>query len=264
MPTPYVKVLGERNCGTNVLSRTISSNFDVVVAPSNSPLSRKQRAFLGRAEPSRARRDELREVIRDYNHLRDLPIAGGWKHAAATQALVDQFLIRKSAIAVCILRHPASWAQAMHRHPFHALTDVPADFSFFIRAPWLARPRDELSDPLLASPLELLKAKAKSYGWLCRAYPRTVILRYQDLVLDPSTALLPLQKHLSQTTPEVVLPKAGVRGFIEGEVARNDFVEKARSTGYDMLAASDAAFLQELLEGSFLASMYDDAVLGDL
>ncbi|MEM9320598.1 MAG: hypothetical protein AAGA70_16560 [Pseudomonadota bacterium] len=256
MAAPVVKILGERNSGTNFLARCLSENFDAKVYPGGISLSQDQRAYLRRAEPERVRRGPLREALWDANHVRDLPRTGGWKHAAATNAFLTRFARSQNALVICIVRHPAAWLAAMHRNPFHAAAHVPARFSAFLRAPWVARPRDELAQPFLDNPAVLYRVKLASYAWLAEVHEATILLRYEDILANPDAAFAPVARHLPRRSAQYTLPQEGTRAFVPGETEATGFAERARRAGYGLLAPVDAAFLSDALRGSFADTLY--------
>jgi len=105
-------IFGERNSGTNYLQKIMLHNFDL-------------------------------KLTWEY----------GWKHwyikdhhprgrANTTTDAVGKISIQSSSdtLVIFIVRNPIDWLRAIHNNPYHA-ENVAADFSEFIRSPWICSTR---------------------------------------------------------------------------------------------------------------------------
>ncbi|MGR3714968.1 MAG: hypothetical protein ACU0A6_17815 [Shimia sp.] len=184
-----LKLLGERNSGTNVLEQLLQKIPDLQLYPSLPMLTWRDVAKFSRPWRALWNYRAAHEQTLDAWHLRDLPHTGGWKHAAPDEAFRDRFLNTHRPAVLIITRHPVSWLRSMHRNPFHTLTTVPTDFSTFIRQHWLCTHRDGLQPCELPDVLALYEAKLSAYAVLLNAYDNSALIRYEDLIQDPKSFL---------------------------------------------------------------------------
>jgi hypothetical protein len=254
--TTTIKILGERNSGTNFFELFLKQNFELNIAKNHGYLSARDRNYLEKAEPRREFKSQLREALRDNAHFRSVPNTGGWKHAAPTQRFLDEFATPRKALVLCLVRHPAVWLQSMHRNPFHALSYVSPNFSEFIRTPWACRPRDELINPFTASPLHMYLDKFAAYKWLAERHAQTMILRYEDILLAPQDAANRLTSFIPRLDGTLALPSKSARNFGVGHNNLQEYHEKARASSYDLLSKEDRDFVQEILLATELAKLY--------
>jgi hypothetical protein len=155
------KIYGERNTGTRFLSQLIKANFDV----------------------------ELTDRL-------------GWKHGRIN--LVPE---HDQVFCLTISKRPENWLVSMYRRPYemsrkstikvdfniqHRESPVQATFSEFIRAPWIAIPRDQVFYHTYPSLLELYHEKLRSYTHPLKRHH----IRYEELVANIASVLagLPLPR----------------------------------------------------------------------
>lgn len=254
-----LKILGERNTGTNFLHQIISENYNIKLFPNTSNLSKEQRNALPRSSSSEwTSRQASKEILRDDNHFLKIHENGGWKHAAVTENFVENFARPSGCAVICLVRHPASWSTSMHRNPFHGVAKVPRDYSSFLRAPWICVARDELSPSLQPSPLALYRKKIESYEYLKSVYENTAIVRYEDVLLntDPTFSRLGLQPF--QHTNKIDIPKSSSRNFGKGHLLLSGYQSKAKKPGYDQLSDQDRELILGELQGSLLLKLYPE------
>lgn len=253
-PRPSVKILGERSTGTNFLSRIIRENFDVELFPSSSGVKAEQTRALPSAWAGRwSSRRATKEAIQDHNHFVELPVNGGWKHAAATPRLVDEFLKPRQCVAICLVRHPVNWVRSMHRNPFHGVGRVPARFSGFLRSPWIGVGRDELGERWFETPLALYERKLSSYRWLTSVYQYAYVVRYEDVLFDPVRTFAALPIWQFRKSDDVMLPETSARSFGKEPLNLAAYKQKATAASYSELQAADRNFvLQALADGDLL------------
>jgi len=246
--TNGLKLLGERNSGTNVLEHLLQHIPDLHLFPSLPMLTWREVHRFRHPLSALWRYHAAREETLDHWHTRDLPISGGWKHAAPNYEFRASFLKPKQPAVLIMLRHPASWLRSMHRNPFHALTTVPADFSAFIRKDWAVTARDGVqSAPLPA----LYAAKLKTYADLLASYPNSALIRYEDLLSDPTATLTALG--LEGPAP-FALPADDPRAFAKPSNSTS-FGDRATAS-FDGLSAADRAFVRGCLDGSPASDLY--------
>ena len=230
-----IKIVGERSSGTNFASNVIQRNVDIFLFP-NAPGGHDDQAHLTRRSIfNLKRRRAIQEAVRDHQHHLSVPICGGWKHAAATDRLLNEFALVKAVAILFIVRHPVAWSDSMHRNPFHSLAPVPRSYSDFIRAPWICAARDELGERLLQSPLDLYARKFESYRRFVAAHPASAIVRYEDFLEDPAKVLQRCGLGQYLKDKPISLPSQSARTGGRGNLDLARYRDKAASTSYTAL-----------------------------
>lgn len=176
----YVKIYGERNTGTNYLTKLVESNFDV--------------SLLIGAFPRRLNHWPLKhEFIRDsffqltYNHTL------GWKHACLPSEQAIARSKHKDVAALALVKNPYSWLLSMYKRPYHGL-DNSLDFEEFITSPWPILKRENCPQKEL-NLVELWGVKNASYAKL-DVYPRGMLVKFEDLLENPQEVCLNIGKIL--------------------------------------------------------------------
>ncbi|KPA21663.1 hypothetical protein shim_23700 [Shimia sp. SK013] len=251
--TNGLKLLGERNSGTNLLTGLLTQVPNLKLFPSTPLLRQRDMPLYRRPWTAPLVYKAAHEATLDDWHLRDLPQTGGWKHAAPDAAFLKQFLEEFTPAVLIILRHPAVWLRSMHRNPFHALNPVPRDFSKFIRQEWLCVGRDSLERRILPNLPHLQAAKANAYSNLLSQYPNSSLIRYEDLASDPTGTLAKIGVALP---PRTELPGNDARGFARRQSSGTDYAAAARQARFDLLSPADAAFTREAQADSPLSAIY--------
>lgn len=158
-----VKIMGERNTGTRFLSALVKANFYV-------------------------------ELIEDY----------GWKHA-------KYHSIPRDVLVLTISKRPDAWLKSLYRRPYEMSrrssikvdyslmkdrSPVLAPFDVFIRARWMAIPRDRVCQREYITALDLYHEKLRSYVLPARRFH----VRYEDLVANVCAVLaaLPLPRRAGE------------------------------------------------------------------
>jgi hypothetical protein len=174
-----LKIYGERNTGTNYLSRLVDLNLEVRQLTGVIPgwLSSLQQWFRGK------------ELARDFyfslTYRRNL----GWKHSQVMP--VDE--MRKLRICtndlsfVTLTRNPYSWLLSMYKRPYHQYYARKPDLESFLTAPW-GRVRRENVSGEIAGPVELWNIKNASYIQLQGKLP-ALNLTFEALLESPEHAL---------------------------------------------------------------------------
>lgn len=252
--TNGLKLLGERNSGTNLLEHLLRQIPDLHLYPSLPMITWRDVLRFRRPLSAIWQYEAAREETLDDWHVRDLPTSGGWKHAAPTHPFSDQFLTPHQPAVLIIARHPADWLRSMQRNPFHALTRVAPDISDFIRQPWPCVARDGLAHAVQPDLPSLLAAKMRAYETLLQTYSNSSLIRYEDLALDPLATL----RQLGLPCPEALsLPMSNLRDFAKDHTSPPDFAARAAAAGYDNLPPQDAAFVKGALATSPLSALYE-------
>ncbi len=242
-----IKVMGERNSGTNFLEQTLAQNFDVSVLPRAMRPTKVQQFILTRRGTPNFLKPYLRERFSDWRHKKVLGENGGWKHAVISQNLVDQFIQPKDFLLICSIRHPVSWARSMHENPFHAMGKVPASFDAFISSPWKTRARDGLNNETLPSPLVLWAEKVSSYLEFAANFDNIHVVRYEDLLLKTQETFARFSSFLQPARQEMALPEGRMRDFVLQELSIEAYREKARTVSFNNLSPSQRDVLESFI-----------------
>ena len=261
-----LKLLGERNSGTNLLETLLRDHYDLHLYP-NTPIvgGKLIPTAPGGHIPEGIAGKAAREAVGDHLHYVQLPESGGWKHAAPDERFYREFILPRDPAVLILIRHPASWLASMHRNPFHRLVHIPDDFSRFIRQPWLTLPRDGLGPRQYDTIIDMLAAKALAYDRLTIRHENSAVLRYEDLAQDPQSTLATLG-----LTPRAPFssdrPAPDARPFIQprrrwwqlrrsAQPAR-DYRARAAQAGWNQLADKDRDFVLERLADSPLIQLF--------
>jgi len=175
---PLLKIYGERNTGTNYLTKLIRLNLSVVQLPGTIP--KWVRSLQNRLPGS--------EWVRDVYFFGAYPRNLGWKHAAARAP--DKLKNCLPGGPICFLtltKNPYAWLLSLHRMPYHQKNSSAGDFQTFLKTPW-ETVRRENAPRKLSSPVALWNLKNRSYLKLKAAAP-TLNIRYEDLLENPAAVL---------------------------------------------------------------------------
>lgn len=231
-----VKILGERNSGTNFLRASLKDNFQISLFPSTLTNSRFQKFLLTRAVIPLKTRTNMMEQMEEKWHRDQLHTTGGWKHAKITSRFIEGFFMQNECHAICTIRHPLAWARSMQNNPFNVIGDVSEDFDIFINAPWRTRLRDEMDCKVLPSLLVLWREKVSKYIEYAAQYENFHIIRYEDLLLKPEESFHQLSQFLPLKTETPQLPTRHIRPFVTNEDTKDAYLIKARTTSLSELS----------------------------
>ena len=169
----FIKIYGERNTGTNYLSKLIELNLEAEQLPSVAPqnILKLQRLFPGR------------EWIRDLYFHMSFNNNLGWKHCQVNHEKIKASrLYQKNRIAIITLsKNPYSWLLSLYRNPYHQHYTNKPDFKTFLQQPWKTVARDNIKTSL-DNPIQLWNMKNASY-----LQTDFLNLRSENLIGDPQT-----------------------------------------------------------------------------
>ena len=215
MPPPYprVKVLGERNSGTNFVELMLRLNFRVDLLPNAMPFSKEHEAILRRIPLTELGRDAVFHRATDLSHQTNFRHHAGWKHAALTERHFTEPEHADQTLFLCVLRHPAPWLISMFRAPFATFQpdNWPQTLREFLDTPWVTRFRDELEPLVLESPARLWALKTASYLDHSGTHPNAMIVRHEDLLRDHETTLSRIGDMLERSGTAWKLPRGNAR-----------------------------------------------------
>jgi len=210
MPTARIKIYGERNTGTNYLTRLVGLNLDAECLIGTVP--RWWRRTFGRSEPSKDRYFRL-------TYRRNL----GWKHMLARppEAIRRTPAFSDRLVVLTLAKNPYSWLLSLHRRPYHAVRRI-EDLEEFLQAPWPTVGRENHAKPF-TNPIDLWNRKNTSYRKLHEG-PDAMAglqLRYEDLVLRPGPVLEEVAERFSM--PRIASSFRNLEESTKKEGGRKDF-----------------------------------------
>ncbi|MEM7208548.1 MAG: sulfotransferase domain-containing protein [Pseudomonadota bacterium] len=198
MTRPLLKVIGERNTGTNYLDSLLEKNLNVELLDGEVPNT------LGRIIKGLLFREMFRDIYFSVSSSRNL----GWKHRFAPDPdEVDAFKTRiaRDVHLIILVKNPYSWLLSMHKRPYHQKRSIYKKISReketlneFLLLPW-PTVRRERGRSKYANIVELLNFKLKSYIELAQSSHATIV-RYEDLLKNPEQEITALRKKLNLTT----------------------------------------------------------------
>ena len=180
MTKPIVKIYGERNTGTNYLSRLIHLNLEVEELAGVVP---KRIVQLQNRLPGR---EWVKDIYFNWSFASNL----GWKHmrVKSPEKLHGTVASRNKVRFVTLTKNPYSWLLSLHKRPYHGDRKAPQqDFEAFLRKEYCPKGRDNVGKANVNHTL-LWNHKNRSYLELATSFSG-INVRYEDLLDDPASTL---------------------------------------------------------------------------
>ena len=164
-----VKIFGERNTGTNYLTKLISDNFDVEIL--KGAIS-KGSIFTFR--------EWTKDLFFGLTKAKNL----GWKHSKVdTEALKNT---PHKIFVITLTKNPYSFLLSLYKRPYHYEGKKPTSFLSFLNTHWDLRKRDNIQGTQsLETPIQLWNIKNGSYIDFARNNENTLQIKYEDLLENP-------------------------------------------------------------------------------
>ena len=204
-----LKIYGERNSGTNFLTRLIRHNFHCELIPGTLAEARPgYREIIEQELETRisdaGKRILARQIKLDDFFRGNLWSTMGWKHCVPPTELIHSHPDRDRTLFVTINKNPYAWLLSLFRRPYENTTlDRINDLSSFINEPWITGSRE--NSPLyLESPVELWNLKTEGYQRLANVAV-TINVRYEDLLESPMQFLQKIEGYLERRTKKFEL-----------------------------------------------------------
>lgn len=181
----YVKIIGERNTGTNFVEDIIEKNFKIGVFPGDLPDFFR---VLYNAAYKYLPHSVARAIVEgDRNRRYDsrFHLQAGWKHARMPNLPKGHDRYPEGLGFIAITKNPYAWLQSLHRRPYqgvHHRAARPLSFSEFLRTPWPTVGR-EYAPPVYGNPVQMWNDKVRSYEVLYN-YGPTLVLPYEKIIED--------------------------------------------------------------------------------
>lgn len=230
-----VKIVGERNSGTNLVHELFRAHTEATIVPSTAP----QWAFT----VARLLRTER---VLDWWFSRNEQRSGGWKHAHADElvrSLSSHEGLRDIAV-VFVVRDPWAWLPAMHRRPYHWPDAHGLSFEQFLTTPMPVQ-RRESTDRAERDPIDVWNWKIEAALRADKERPRTAVVRHEDFLADTESSFERLSDQLRLVrTSAAKLPATGVKRADAARSAddyRAAYEQRRHLTHYDDRALVDVA-----------------------
>lgn len=196
MDIRQVKVFGERNTGTNWVEKVISTGTNAKIVSHAGILKRNvtdaDRAYIASFAPPL--RVAAREKVNDHIFLTEAAALFGWKHGAVQHGRLAAEPGFSTTGFILLTKHPVWFLSSLHRRPYHALTEVPAEFSEFVATPWRTLARDYVREVELPSPALLWNHKVRSYLEFAERTENALVVRYEDILADYEAFLVKVRE----------------------------------------------------------------------
>lgn len=264
MKLKYVKVFGERNTGTHFLNAFLRCNTDLEVLEhgANSRPTERATAIL-RCHRLARNSEETRYILErmiDAERIAEYSLTFGWKHAAVNLKRLQLSPLFEDTQFIFLVRNPWRFLCSLHRNPYHLIPRPQSDFLSFLMSPFVATERDGFEDCFVASPVDFWNRKVGSYLEVVDQQCSCLLVRYEDLVLQPAKILAKLSAvcniSAELTIPERVSPswKQGQHSYAEyqEEVITYDPREQLGETVFRVI---NERLNPELIERTGYASM---------
>ena len=179
MAIQLLKIYGERNTGTNYLSKLIDLNLQVKQLPGVVP------QWLLKAQNKFPRKELVRDLYFSMTFHKNL----GWKHSQVKPAgdICKYPICSRNLSFITLTKNPYSWLHSLYRKPYHQYLSNKQDFENFLTAPWGSVGRENVAG-VIPSPVELWNIKNASYIQLVNKLP-VLALRFEDLLEDPQQVM---------------------------------------------------------------------------
>jgi hypothetical protein len=166
----YIKVFGERNCGTNYLQGLLLRNFNIEILP-------------GKVNPKFRRLKEL-EFVRYLYFKFTYPKYLGWKHQQIDIERIRSNRRSSETLFLVLIKNPYSFLLSLYKKPYHYKLEK-GDFDSFLQASWKTVGFEHGPKSYL-NPIVLWNEKNKSYLEFKDSGLAVELIKYEDLVADPA------------------------------------------------------------------------------
>ena len=219
-----VKIYGERNTGTNFVTRLIRRNFLCELYPGTLAEARPgyRESFeheLERMIPDECKRIIARQIRLDEFFNGNLWSTLGWKHCVPPTEIIHSHPDKENVLFIAVTKNPYAWVQSLYRRPYENVSLTrPADMYKFINEPWITG-RRENTPAILDSPVELWNLKTEGYERLTNI-ATVVRIRYEDVLADPVQFLEKIGDHLERRKKKFELPIEAIK---KDDIGKKDY-----------------------------------------
>ena len=187
----YVKVFGERNCGTNWCTKNLAANTRAIVVSNKDMKDLRREAVSERMRESDGAEDKRTRAAIRHKAVDDVYATSGletfgWKHCNLVEDELRRHPNYDRTAFVCMVKHPVWFLSSLFYRPHAPILGVPASLEEFVDYPWQTYGRENLGGVMLDSPIDLWNIKVRSYCDFVANNERAIIVRYEDMLADPA------------------------------------------------------------------------------
>ena len=186
----FVKIYGERNCGTRLLQNILSADPGIkLLSQGHSFVGSKLAKKLNSRIPNRIDGRTM-QVLKDKDTLQNADKTLGWKHAFPHIDALEKF--KNPVVVLVIAKHPFFWAKSLQNRSYaHYSPQNFSELKFedYLKALYIPSLRENAPDLYYYSVLDAYAAKLKSYLDLARVHGEVFFVQYETILTDPETFL---------------------------------------------------------------------------
>ncbi|BBL75934.1 hypothetical protein [Methylomagnum ishizawai] len=216
----FLKIYGERNTGTNLISEIFKNQGVIQELPSSfimrgfkndsEPYLKRFADLKSKYLPKAGAVDEnikklIRERIYDDAVHYDRYECLGWKHCRPNKSILLHDKNRfKKTLFIVITKHPYFWVKSFYKNCYHNLTGVKIKkigFEDFLEMPWVSCARDWVDKTIFDSVLELYRDKINGYVELSDYAEHFIHIQYESLINSPDKYLDRVRSIISEDFP---------------------------------------------------------------
>ena len=176
----FIKVFGERNCGTNFLVESLNMNTvgveSLVHYRNNFPIRAASRLPFTFSQ-------NVAEFLIDIQRANEFQLNFGWKHSAISPEYLKKSKRFDDTFFICIIRNPYYFINSLYRRPYNIRKFSHKSRIAFIGSGIKLNRRDNLDEKTLPSPVDLWNRKCKSYI-SSASLDNLIVVRYEDVIND--------------------------------------------------------------------------------
>lgn len=170
-----IKIYGERNTGTNYLSRLIVNNLNTTELRGTVPNSN----FWQKSEFNK----NLYFLFTFHRNL-------GWKHTFVNTSKLKLLHNTENICFITLTKNPYSFLLSLYKKPYHYKGILPKSFSDFLTTKWYVQKRDNIKANYYNNPIDLWNSKNTSYLDLKKNFDsQTLNIKYEDLLANPNEVI---------------------------------------------------------------------------
>lgn len=180
-----IKIFGERNTGTNYLTKVLQdcSAAQVLLGDAPRRLSwRLARRVLPKGSRLRGQAWKYEERFEERWLTRNFETHLGWKHMRLDLDRLEPLATPDLAVLL-LVKHPYPWLLSLHKRPYIVGSGT-MTFAEFLTSPLKVLPRHGLPGPAY-SPMALWNLNMQSYLEALERMPQVRLIRSEDLLRDP-------------------------------------------------------------------------------
>lgn len=168
-----IKILGERNTGTNYLAALLLKNTNF--------------KHLSGTTPSYSWCKY--EWFENLFFAISQPLFLGWKHQLVNPQKIQKYKYIEDTLVLTLTKNPYSFLLSLYKRPYHYKGVNPETFQDFLQQPWKTQHREEYNNSF-ESPIALWNQKNQAYIKLKQLLPEnTLTMSYESLIEKPKSII---------------------------------------------------------------------------